>query len=363
VDPYDQKAWDALERERQRQLSRSPRRLVPAPVREQARRIGRKAHDGASSVPGFHQAEELVEEVFRAAGDVGAKLAAESLWRSRIISAYRKTGLEVELISDVQDLALRDVDKVKPGFDVAYIAAGLTSGAAAGFAVSGGEIAALVGGAAGGAAGGVAGGGAGAVPGAGAGAAPGAALVVTAMAADSAAVLFAAARVIFHTAAYYGYDVDRPEERLRALGVFNYATASGQAAKNKAYLEVEKLAGMIVRNATWKHLDQNVITKIVRRIFELLGIRITKQRLGAALPVIGIAIGATLNARTLSKTADAADLLYRQQFLCDKYDLPFPKGQAQYTASPQDDDDIPIAEIVDEEIDDEAGEEPPALPA
>jgi hypothetical protein len=101
----------------------------------------------------------------------------------------------------------------------------------------------------------------------------------------------------------------------------------------------------------------------VRRIFELLGMRITKLKLASALPIIGIAIGATLNARTLSKTADAADLLYRQQFLCDKYDLPFPKAESPDAAGPQGDDDIAVAEIIEEEIDGEDGDDPPAQPS
>jgi hypothetical protein len=372
MDDYDKKAWDALERERQRQLARSPRRLVPGPVRERAGKLARRAHDGASSVPGFDQAEDLVQEVLKAAGDVGAKLAADSLWQSRIISAYTDAGHPVELITDVQQLALRDIDKVKPSIGIGYMAAGAATGAAAGVAVTSGEILALVGGTAGGAAGGVVGGGVGAAPGAGAGATPGAAMVVGAMAADTAAVLFGSAREVFHIAAYYGYDVDRPEERLRALGVLNYATASSQAAKNRAYNELQKLAGMIVRNAAWKQLDHNVITKIVRRVFGLLGQRLTKHTLGMALPFIGIAIGATLNAWTLSRTADGADLLYRQQFLCDKYELPFPIGEpTTTTAEPEHDEDISLADIIEEEIEEQdradepldgedGSEEPPA---
>jgi hypothetical protein len=159
--------------------------------------------------------------------------------------------------------------------------------------------------------------------------------------------------VIFHTGAYNGFDVDRPVERLRALGVLNYATASNQVAKNRAYNELQKLAGMIVRNAAWKQLDENLITKIVRRIFELLSQRITKQKLGSALPFIGIAVGATFNARTLKKTADGADLLYRQQFLCDKYQLPFPGTEPGTGAQPQDDEDIPLADIIEEEIEED----------
>src|SRR5262245_19981177 len=102
------------------------------------------------------------------------------------------------------------------------------------------------------------------------------------MAADTAAVLWASARAIFHTAAYYGYDVDRPEERLRALSVLNFATATGQVAKNRADLEAEKLAGMLVRGAARRQLDQNVLTKIVRRVFEALSMRLTKKSLAVA---------------------------------------------------------------------------------
>lgn len=354
MNDYDKKAWDALERERQRQLSHSSKRLMPAAVRRQVRQLGQKAYEGASSVPGFDQAEELIEQVFGAAGGVGGKFAAESLATGRITGAYRKAGHgSVERISDIAQLRLRDVDEVKPRLGMRYIAAGVTSGAAAGFAVSGGELAALVGVAAGGAAGGVAGGGVGAAPGAGVGAAPGAGVVIGAMAADTAAVLLASARAIFHTAAYYGYDVDRPEERLRALGVLNYATATGQAAKNRAYLEAEKLAGMIVRNATWKQLDQNVLTRIVRRVFDVLGMRLTKKSLAVAVPILGVAVGAAINGRALQAAEEGADLLYRQQFLCDKYVLPFPSGNAPehdggVDAEPE---ELPLADMIDEETD------------
>jgi hypothetical protein len=120
MDEYDRKAWEALGRERQRQLAKSPRRLIPAPVRERAASAARRAREGASSLPGFDEAEDLIEAVLSAAGDVGAKLAADSLWQSRIISAYAKAGHRVELITDIQQLALRDIDKVKPSFDIGY---------------------------------------------------------------------------------------------------------------------------------------------------------------------------------------------------------------------------------------------------
>ena len=71
-------------------------------------------------------------EVFRAAGEVGAKLAADALWQSRTISAYTDAGHPVELITDIQQLVLRDVDKVKPSIGIRYMAAGAATGAVAG---------------------------------------------------------------------------------------------------------------------------------------------------------------------------------------------------------------------------------------
>jgi hypothetical protein len=53
------------------------------------------------------------------------------------------------------------------------------------------------------------------------------------------------------------------------------------------------------------------------------------------------------------RTADGADLLYRQQFLCEKYKLPIPSGEPPKKRTPQDDEDIPIADIIEEEIQEE----------
>jgi hypothetical protein len=154
----------------------------------------------------------------------------------------------------------------------------------------------------------------------------------------------------------------KPARPARSAGAATgRAECRDRAIKATARLTVSSLALLgDDANATWKQLDQNVITKIVRRTFELLSMRITKRKLAAALPIIGIAIGATLNARTLSNTADAADLLYRQQFLCDKYNLPFPTRESQYTADAQDGEDIVITDIIEQEVDGEDGEHPPA---
>jgi EcsC protein family len=361
MDDFERRAWEDVQRRRERHLARRSRNLVPKPVRDRAARTARTAIGQVEELPGAVQAQQLAEGVAVGATEALARIARESLHTSRIISAYNKHAGPISTITDIRGLHLRTVDAVKPRLDAPYLLVGVTSGASAGFVISGGELAALFGGAGGGAAGAPAGG-VGAIPGAGAGAAPGLATVAGAMVADAAVTAVAAMRLVFHTAAYYGFDVSRPEERLRALGVLNFATATDQAMKQRAYQDLNRLVRMIVRNATWKQLDDNVITKIVHRVFRLLAERLTKRKLAAALPVAGIVIGAGLNARTLSRVADGADLLYREHFLRERHGLGIPDADDQDHAAANDEFvDISLVDVIVEEIEatDVTSEAPP----
>jgi hypothetical protein len=215
---------------------------------------------------------------------------------------------------------------------LAYTATATVEGAAAGFMISGGEIVAT----------------GGTVAGAGAGGAPGVGMIVAVMAADAAAVLVAANRAVAHTAAYYGYDLDRPDERLFALAVLSMGTAA-EAGKGAAYIELNKLVQMLARRATWEQLRQNVVTGVVEKVFTRLGFRITQRTLGKAVPVIGTLFGAGMNARVLSSVVDDADHIYRERFLRERYGLglePVPDVVDDET------DVIDIAEILHEETDD-----------
>ena len=350
MDQYDKHAWDALAVERERLINRQTRRLIPKAVRTRASDVVVRARDTAAAVPGYDQVAALVDEAVRTAGEAGGRIAADSVPRKRVLAAYRKAGHDVDLIADIRNLQLRHVDVVKPKLGPVYLSAGVASGALSGVVVSGGQIAAIAGGMTGGAIG-TAAGGIGAAPGAGAGAAPGAAAVTSAMVGDTAAVLFASARVVFHTAAYYGYDVDRPEERIRALGVLNFAVAE-QGTKLMAYNEAQKLAGMIARSATWKQLDANVITKIMQRVFSRLSQDLTKKRLGSSVVLAAVVLGPVSNARTISAASDAADLFYRQQFICDKYGLLFPRaaGEGEHVRADAHEDEVSISDIVDAEV-------------
>jgi hypothetical protein len=94
-----------------------------------------------------------------------------------------------------------------------------------------------------------------------------------------------------------------------------------------------------------------VITRIMQHVFRLLSERLTRQKLAGALPVAGVVIGAGLNALTLARVADGADLLYREQFLRDKHGLHPPETDtSEPPATDPDVVDIPLVDIIEDEI-------------
>lgn len=332
--PYDQKAWEAIERWREKKLSHRARKLIPARFRDGVQTVGRKAKDGFDALPKAEQFEQLFLNAIGGAVDFGSRIAAATIREGRILEAFRKRGHDVEVLSDIHELALSDIDKIKPNLALSYTSAATVEGAAAGFAISGGEIVAA----------------GGTVLGAGAGGAPGIGTVLGVMAADAAAVLLVANRAVAHTAAYYGYDIDQPDERVFALGVLSMGTAS-ETGKSAAYIELNKLVQMLARRATWEQLNQNVVTGVVRKVFTRLGYRLTQRKLGQAVPVLGTVIGAGMNARVLLSVVDNAEYIYRERFLREKYGIDILRTAPVDVDLDEEYDVIDVAEILDEEQD------------
>lgn len=327
--PYDAAAWDGVSEWKQRRFEHPSRKLVPAAVRERFARGGSVAKDRFGSLPGADRFETALADALHGLTDLGARAAHASVRREAIIKAHQKRGHAVGSLDDIRALTLREIDNVKPRLDLAYITASMVEGAGAGLLASGGAFLAA----------------GGTVFGAGAGAAPGAGVVVATMAADAAAVLLASQRAVAHIAAYYGYDVEDPHERLIALGVLGVGTA--EVGKAAAYVELNKIVQALARRQTWKQLNSRAVTKIVSRVYAVLGMRLTQRKLAQAVPVAGVVIGAGLNARLLSRIADDADHLYRERFLHDKYGITPTDG----CLACGEDDTGTLSEIIEAEID------------
>jgi hypothetical protein len=330
---YERAAWDALAAWRLERLPASGRSLPAQRARDGLAKAGEFGREKLNAIPGSQQMVAALGHALEGMLGVVNKVAEKSVRRSAVIAAYAKRGHAVTDLEDIRQLDLQLIDKVKPRLGLRYASGTAVTGAATGLAVSGGEILATVG----------------TVASAGAAAAPGAGTVIGAMAADAASVLGAMTRAVARTAAFYGYDTERPEEQVFALGVLNFGLAQ-HAGKSAAYLELNKIVQALARNATWAQLNKSSVTRVMQAVYQRLGMRLTKQKLGQTVPIAGILIGAGLNARMLNKLAVDADRLYRERFLRDKYGLPATDVEPTADTDVDPADQILIAEVVDDEL-------------
>lgn len=330
---YDRKAWEDVQRWRQ---PAEGGRLVPSSVRRAAVAGRGRVADGVKAVPGSGAALAAVEGAVGGLLQSVDRVAVASVHRGAIISRHERRGHDVTELSDIRGLELHDIDKAKPRVDLRYTLASAAEGAVAGAAISGGYIVAT----------------AGSVASAGAAAAPGAAILVGTAAADAVSVLAASSRMSAEIAAYYGYDVELPHERMYAAGVLGVGLAS-QTGKAAAYQELNKLVQALARRKTWETLNKNVMTKVIQSVYSRFGVQLTQKKLGHAVPVLGIVIGAGLNAKTISGVAEAAEMLYRERFLREKYGLPDTADDAVAVAEHS--QAVDVAEILEAELVEDEG--------
>lgn len=339
---YERIAWERLRAvvaERMDQKSR-----VPARVRRSMDDAGHKARDAWEKVPGNDDIEDALSKALGGLKDLTLDPAMASVSEKRVLSRFVKHGHDVKVISDIRALDLELLDRVRPKLRTRYSAAAAAEGAAAGLVITGGEALTVLG----------------SVFGAGVGAAPGAASIAGAMAFDAATVIAASARVTAHVGTYYGYEVCSPEEELFALSAMSFSNSGPQAAKLMAFQQLSTVTQQLVRRKAWAELNEQLIVRVITKMFQRLGLVITKRKLGQAIPVVGVVIGAGLNASYLQSVGRDADLAYRMRFLAEKYDLdpsdlaPHPTDADARGAAG---DYIDVQEIVDEELQKEQGPE------
>lgn len=124
---------------------------------------------------------------------------------------------------------------------------------------------------------------------------------------------------------------------------FGTAAPGGKAA---AYVELNKIVQGLARRQSWKQLDERAVTKIVTKVYSALGMRLAQRKLAQAVPVVGVIVGAGLNARLLARVVDDADHAYRERFLREKYRT----GTAHDVSSTGGQDAVVIIDIIDAEI-------------
>jgi hypothetical protein len=129
-------------------------------------------------------------------------------------------------------------------------------------------------------------------------------------------------RAIGEYATHYGYDVSVQQERLFALHVLGLASSPTDASKGLAMAQLVHIAQDVAKKKVWKELEKHAFVKLVERIAQPLGIRMTHAKLGQVVPYAGAFVGGGFNAYFTSKVCDAAYYLYRARFLDRRFGEP-----------------------------------------
>jgi hypothetical protein len=317
---YEQQAWTDLVARRQRPTRRVAD-VVERGAGDAARTIATAAKSVSDRVPAIRRgaeslaragaqvrdavpletrkvAGEWVGSAARSVGGVATRVSRVGLTPESVVKKHQQKGHAVTRLIDVRELDLEQVDEIRHrNLDLYYATSAAVVGSASALVMTGGEV-------------GVA---------SGVGSAPGAATVAAAIAGDMLAVLGLASRAVGQLALTYGYDAERPEEKIFVQAVVNFGTATSAAAKEAAFADLVRLTQMLVRGAPWTKLSQSALTRVAQQVASRLGVRFTKKSLGKLIPVVGVGVGFSMNWATLERVVDAADVAYRRRFLLAKY--------------------------------------------
>jgi hypothetical protein len=219
--------------------------------------------------------------VAKAAAGAVASVNDASAWSVRtaaILAEYRADGhLEVSTLDDIGRLSLKDVEKTVGFLDAKYRALAFAEGALTGTAGLPGIVA------------------------------------------DIPALIALTLRAANEYATYYGFDVSLETERYLVLTVLVAATGGDAIAKQVAMNEVAKAVVMAAKKKPWDELQRIALVRLIQKLAQHLGIRLTKAKLAQVLPVVGSAVGGGFNAWYISKVCLAARMVYRERFLRQQY--------------------------------------------
>lgn len=334
MSPYEKQAWEKLiaaERSRRNSLRARATDKVNGAVSTAVAFAG----DAVKKVPGGAVVTDGIDAGIKTALSGAAKAifipAIASVSIDRRAKRLRKRYPELGDSSPFATLDLQALDKGRPR-QVIPLANAVTS-AGASIAITGAEVSTTV---SGGATAGV---------------------VVLAIAGDVGVSLGLLGRSIAEVAVHYGYDPSEPEEEIFLMSVLSYSSAASLEGKTAALAGLSKLAQQMMRQATWKELEKDVVVKAIQSIFTKLGLRLTHKRLAQIVPVVGGVISAGLSYDMQNRALRDASRIYRVRYLVDKYGLSFDEWVQRATQDAEADPTLDVApdeEVIDIEAEVEA---------
>lgn len=297
---YEQRAWEKLISE-ERSHRKSLRTRATDKVSGAVSTVVSNAGETIKKIPGGDKVADGLDAGIKQALNGAAKAifmpAIASVSIDRRTDRLRNRHPEIGDTSPFEVLDLAALDKGRPRQIIPL--AGALGSAGASVAITGAEVSTAV---SGGATAGV---------------------VVLAIAGDVAASLALLGRAIAEVAVHYGFDPNEPGEEVFLMGVLSYSTASSLEGKAAALAALSRLSQQMMRQATWKELQKDVLVKFIQTVFAKIGVRLTHKRLAQIVPVLGGVISAGLSYDMLSRALRDATRVYRVRYLSEKYEMSF----------------------------------------
>jgi EcsC protein family len=291
--PYEREAW----RQSIKVLYAPARRkIIPANVRKGVSRAASTAFSKFSELPGAESAMEIAEKAFEGTLALTFQPALRSASTDAAIVRYAKKHPHVRTTQHVRELSLEQRDAMLPP-KFGYTATSAGQGALTALAITGAEVATTVSGG------------------------TTAAVAIGAIAADTVASMAMMGRTVGAVATRYGYDVRLPDEELFAMGVLSLGVAGSLGAKTEALAALSRLTQQMMRQGTWKQLNEHVLVRAIARVYQLLGLRLTQRKLAQAVPFVGVGLNAALSAQLTEQTFRRAQAVYRLRSLSETYGI------------------------------------------
>lgn len=291
--PYEQRAW-----QHSTGVLYAParRKVIPAGVRTKVSETASKVTERVGDLPGKEVMKDSMEAVFEGALALTFQPALRSTRPEAIVKRYAKQHPHVATLGDVRHLSLQDRDAMRlPKFRYAVTSAG--EGAVTALAVTGAEVATTV------------------------TAGTTAAVAFGAVAVDSVASMAMMGRTIGAVATRYGYDVGLPEEELFAMGVLSLGVAGSVGAKVQGLAALSRLTQQMMRQATWKELQEYILVQAISKSYQMLGLRLTHRKLAQTVPFVGVGLNAALSAQLTEQTFRRAQAVYRLRALSEAHGI------------------------------------------
>ena len=324
--------WDAIQEWKAAQVNPRSPRVITQRIRSYVLTPVKKVVGLVGKIPGGAAIAGWISSAVLGLVEKATSAAESSVRRERIVKAHRRAGNDVECLEDIRHLDLAEIQLVRPHLKVGYAAVTATEGAVSSVFATGGAVAAILG--------------------LGIASAPGIGVIAAAIGLDIATFLGSSARLVSHTAAYYGYDTREPAEKLFSAMVLSQAIAPRSSADDHA---VEKETSMrmfnkVVRKLTkrgsMESVGNNALTASVNSLFAALGARLVGMKMTQILPLIGIIVGMVLNASLIRTIGVTADHLYRERLLIERYGQNGPASDHE-EADDEDDLDAEVARYIE----------------